>query len=156
MPDKRTDYMSTAKIIICVPGIEKLLANLKPTKAAGPDHITPRVLRELAKQIAPILTTIFRSSLKTGVVFSDWNEALDTPVFKNGQHYNSAKYRLIPLTSMPCKLLDHMLVDTIMDHLETNNMLGWCFEPNQPLAVASWLPKTYVPSATSFSQIQIR
>ena len=62
MPDKQEDYMSMAEIIISVPGLEKLLANLKPIKAAAQDCITPRVLRELAKEIAPILTTICRSS----------------------------------------------------------------------------------------------
>ena len=37
-----------AEITNSFSGVEKLLANLKPTKAAGPDGITPRVLRELA------------------------------------------------------------------------------------------------------------
>ena len=86
MPDKLEHYVSMAEITISFPGVEKLLANLKPAKAAGPDGFTPRVLRELAKQIAPILTTIYRSSLKTGVVPSDWKEALVTPVFRKGEY----------------------------------------------------------------------
>ena len=78
--------MFMAEITNSFSGVEKLLANLKPAKAAGPDGFTPRVLRELAKQIAPILTTIYRSSLKTGVVPSDWKEALVTPVFRKGEY----------------------------------------------------------------------
>jgi hypothetical protein len=35
-------------INITVSGVEKLLSKLNPTKAAGPDNITPRVLKELA------------------------------------------------------------------------------------------------------------
>jgi hypothetical protein len=35
-------------INIKVSGVEKLISKLNPTKAAGPDNITPRVLKELA------------------------------------------------------------------------------------------------------------
>jgi hypothetical protein len=45
-------------INITVPGVDKLLSKLNPTKAAGPDNITPRVLKELAPFIAPILSHI--------------------------------------------------------------------------------------------------
>ena len=40
-------------------GVYKLLYNLNPNKAAGPDKIIPIVLKELAVHIAPILTIIF-------------------------------------------------------------------------------------------------
>ena len=40
----------------------KLLKSLKAHKAPGPDQISPRVLKEMANVIAPILTTIFRKS----------------------------------------------------------------------------------------------
>ena len=43
-------------------GITKLLANLNPHKAAGPDNIMPRVPKELAMEISPILTLIFSKS----------------------------------------------------------------------------------------------
>jgi hypothetical protein len=37
---------------------------LNPNKAAGPDEIKPGVLKELATEIAPILTLIFQISLE--------------------------------------------------------------------------------------------
>jgi hypothetical protein len=49
-------------INIFVNGIEKLLLNLNIHKATGPDGVTPRILKELAAYIAPILCIIFRSS----------------------------------------------------------------------------------------------
>ena len=48
-------------ITITCEGIAKLL-NLNPNKAAGPDEIKHRVLKELATEIAPILTTLYNLS----------------------------------------------------------------------------------------------
>jgi hypothetical protein len=47
-------------------GVVKLLHNLNPYKAAGPDNITPRVLKELSSEVSSILTFIFRKSYDTG------------------------------------------------------------------------------------------
>jgi hypothetical protein len=43
----------------------KLLHTLNPAKAAGPDNIRPRVLKELANKLAPILTIIFNIAINT-------------------------------------------------------------------------------------------
>ena len=43
-------------------GIQKLLEQLNPHKAAGPAGIKTTILKELAKEIAPILTIIFNIS----------------------------------------------------------------------------------------------
>ena len=44
-------------------GVKKLMEDLNPYKAGGPDGINPRVLRELAEELAPALTSIFQTSL---------------------------------------------------------------------------------------------
>ena len=53
-------------------GTENLLKNLNPNKASGPDEISPKLLKELHHEIAPILTKIFKSSLHSGIVPHDW------------------------------------------------------------------------------------
>jgi hypothetical protein len=55
-------------ITITCEGIAKLLLSMNPNKEAGPDEIKPRVLKDLATEIAPILTIIFEISLESGVV----------------------------------------------------------------------------------------
>ena len=54
------------EIDISINGILKLLNNLKPGKAAGPDSIRPILLKELKVELAPIIKVIFERSLQTG------------------------------------------------------------------------------------------
>ena len=101
-------------------GVQKLLEGLNPKKACGPDGITPRILKELAPELAPALTTLFRSSLTTGEVPLDWRTANVTPVFKKGEKYKPENYRPISLTSTVCKTMEHILVSHIMNFAENN------------------------------------
>ena len=55
-------YQTIPDLTITNNGICKLLKNLNPHKAAGPDNITPRILKELSTEISPILTIIFNAS----------------------------------------------------------------------------------------------
>ena len=55
-------------IVMTVSGIDKLLKEINPYKACGPDQIQPRVLKELHAQIAPILVIIFNKSLHLGII----------------------------------------------------------------------------------------
>ena len=57
---------------ISTKGVEKLLAGINPTKAAGPDLMPCRFMKELAPILAPILTAIFQQSMDTGVLPSSW------------------------------------------------------------------------------------
>ena len=118
-----TDYPVLDTVHISVEGVKKLLRNLQPGKAPGPDNISPRVLKELADEIAPILTIIYQSSVDTGKVPSEWKEANVTPLFKKGEQYEPANYRPVSLTSVCCKVLEHILTSTIMDHLERHHIL---------------------------------
>ena len=108
---------------ITEPGVTKLLPALQPGKAPGPDGITTTILKELAEVISPILTIIFQSSLDTGILPSVWKDANVTPVFKKGEHYDPANYRSVSLTSVCCKVLEHILTSNIMTHLELHGIL---------------------------------
>ena len=59
-------------------------------------------------------------SANSGAVPGDWRQALVSPVFKKGAHYNPVNYRPISLTSIPCKVLEHILTSATMTHLDSH------------------------------------
>ncbi|XP_076461741.1 uncharacterized protein LOC143294196 [Babylonia areolata] len=74
-------YPAMAEITIDKEGVRKLLKNINPYKAAGPDEIPAKVLKECADEIAPLLSIIFTKSLADGCVPDDWKMANVTAVF---------------------------------------------------------------------------
>jgi hypothetical protein len=68
-------------------GIEKLLRQVNPNKASGPDTIPNRILKECAEPIAPILQIILQQSLSTGDLPKDWRDANISSIFKKGDKH---------------------------------------------------------------------
>ena len=112
-----------SNIEITSAGVEKLLEKLDMSKATGPDGVSPRILKTLSTEIAPILTTIFKHSMKSGCVPTSWKKANVSAIYKKGEHYKPSNYRPVSLTSVPCKVMEHIVVSHVMSHLETNNIL---------------------------------
>ena len=110
-------------ITITTPGIFKMLKRLKPHKAAGPDNITARIMKELAQSIAPILQMIFQRSYNTGQIPMEWKEANVVPAYKKGPKTDPANYRPISLTCITCKLMEHIIASNIMKHARQNNII---------------------------------
>jgi hypothetical protein len=47
-------------------------------------NLSPRILKELADEISPLLQLIYTKSLDTGEVPADWRTANVSPVYKKG------------------------------------------------------------------------
>jgi hypothetical protein len=103
--------------------IERRLRKLKPDKAQGPDEIHPRILRECSKQLAPALFKIFQKSLDSGEIPHDWRQANVIPLHKGGTKAAPANYRPVSLTSVVCKVLERILKDRLVIHLEENQLM---------------------------------
>ena len=104
-------------------GVMKLLGNLNPHKAMGPDNIPPMILKECATELAPAVTAIFQTSYTTGDIPEDWRTALVTPIYKKGEKYQAINYRPISLTSVCCKIMEHIVTSQIMSHAEEHQIL---------------------------------
>jgi hypothetical protein len=110
LPDLgHTDHPALPNIKVNCMGVIKLLKNLKPHKATGPDGIPARLLKEIAEEIAPAITLLFQASLDQGTLPCSWKKALVVPVFKKGKRSAASNYRPISLTAIVCKLCEHIV-----------------------------------------------
>lgn len=58
-----------------------------------------------------------------GEIPSDWREALVVPIFKKGDKHQASNYRPVSLTSIVCKLLEHIIHSSVMKHFDQNEVL---------------------------------
>ena len=109
------------EISIDLNGVLKLLSNLKPDKAAGPDEIKPVVLKELRHEIAHTLSadwtvSVYRNSSK-------WlDQNLGCPLFKKGDKGNPVNYRPISLTCILYKVMEHIIASNLAKHFNKSCM----------------------------------
>ncbi|XP_072051476.1 uncharacterized protein [Amphiura filiformis] len=104
-------------------GVTKLLQNLKPHKAAGPDGIPVRLLKETAEEISPAITMLFQATLNQGTIPSCWKKALVVPIFKKGSRSSAFNYRPISLTAVLSKLCEHIVHCSVLHHLIDQGIL---------------------------------
>ena len=56
VPSCQMEFPKMENIVITAPGVRKLLANLDGSKSTGPEELSPRVLKEISFEIAPLLS----------------------------------------------------------------------------------------------------
>ena len=104
--------------------IKTRLHNLKEDKAAGDDNLSPRILKAISDEIAYPVAVIFRRSLDTGCVPRDWRTANVTPIFKKGNRHQTCNYRPVSLTSQICKVVESIIRDHLVQHLDDNYLIN--------------------------------
>jgi hypothetical protein len=104
--------------------VKKKLKNLNPCKSPGPDRIHPRILKELASQLATPLQIIFQRSMDDGQLPNEWREAVIAPIFKKGAKDKPGNYRPVSLTSVVCKVMEGLVRDKIVSHMNDNNLFS--------------------------------
>ena len=152
------NYPTIDPIVINPKGVEKLLSQLNPSKASGPDQIPCRILKGLSEELAPVVCALFNQSLDTGILPYLWSQAYVTPVVEKGQRCMPEHYRPVSLTCVSYKLFEHIICKHIRNHLDHHGILTplnmdsdqnipvrpsyfWPFRP-------SWLAETKKPKLT--------
>ena len=109
---------------ISVDLVKLKLCQLKTSSAAGPDGLHPRVLHETRDSVSTQLAAIYRETLDTGILPEDWALADVVPIYKKGSKDDPNNYRPISLTSIPCNVLESIIRDQLMEHLQSENLLA--------------------------------
>ena len=100
------------KINISESEVDRQLSKIKPNKAAGPDNICGKVLKECRKQLAPILTKIFQISLDKHMIPSMWLTSELILVPKNNLLKIKNDLRPVALTAIIMKTFEEFSLDT--------------------------------------------
>ncbi|GAB0209081.1 mitochondrial enolase superfamily member 1 [Grus japonensis] len=100
--------------------VNDLLHHLDAHKSMGPDGIHPRVLRELAEELAKPLSIIYQQSWLTGEVPDDWRLANVTPIYKKGQKEDPGNHRPVSLTSVPGKVMEQFILGALTKCVQDN------------------------------------
>ena len=101
----------------------KHLKKLKPNKACGPDGVSPMVLTKCAEILYMPLFEIFILSVRENDIPIDWRSAVIPPIFKKGSKTNAKNYRPVSLTSVVVKVLEGIIREKLVKHLEENDII---------------------------------
>uniref|UniRef100_A0A8U8BM73 Uncharacterized protein n=1 Tax=Geospiza parvula TaxID=87175 RepID=A0A8U8BM73_GEOPR len=104
--------------IIQEEAVKELLKCLDVHKSMGPDEIHPRVMRELANELAKPLSIIYQQSWFTGEVPDDWKLANVIAIHKKGAKEDPGNYRPVSLTSVPGKIMEQFILSAITKNLQ--------------------------------------
>lgn len=103
--------------------VEDILKTLKTGKAAGPDSIDNRLLKELSRPLSTPLTDLFNFSLAKGKVPSLWKQAHVTPIFKKNDPSDVANYRPISLLNTIGKVLEKIVHKYVFNFLNDHHVI---------------------------------
>ncbi len=112
--------------------VRKTLSRINPRKAAGPDNIPGRVLKDCAAQLTDVLTDIFNTSLSQAVVPTCLKSTTIIPVPKKSPVSCLNDYRPIALTPIMMKCFERLVMHKIKTSLpNTLDPLQFAYRPNR-------------------------
>lgn len=123
IPTQAANCPSVENLTVTKVQVIEKIDNLKKSNSCGPDGITSHILQSFKNELAGPLTKIFNKSLNNRVVPEDWKHANVTPIFKKGSKGKPENHRPIALTPVPCKILESLIKDKLIQHLDINNLI---------------------------------
>lgn len=104
----------------------KLFSHIKSNNAAGYDEISGKLIKHCRDEIIKPLLHIINTSLTQNLIPQNLKISKIYPKFKKGNKQDPGNYR--PISNLPTvsKLLERVIYDQIISHLEENKMLTIC------------------------------
>ena len=78
-------------------------------------------LKEVREGIATQLYLIFKRSLEEGKVPTAWKDSSVTALHKSGDKSLASNYQPVSLTSVICKMLEHIIKNHLLHYFNQNN-----------------------------------
>ena len=103
--------------------VVKKLKRIKASGAPGPDKVWSRVLHDMADALGKPLSIIYNKLMEEGYVPSIWRMANVCPIFKKGTKGDPANYRPVSLTCVVGKVMESLIRDKIVEHLEKYSLI---------------------------------
>ncbi len=127
------DTLSNDQALCLSPAdVRKTLSRINPRKAAGPDNIPGRVLKDCAAQLTDVLTDIFNTSLSQAVVPPCLKSTTIIPVPKKSPVSCLNDYCPIALTPIMMKCFERLVMHKIKTSLpNTLDPLQFAYRPNR-------------------------
>ena len=98
--------------------VDRVLQSTKPSKALGPDELSPLMLKHLGPKAHSYIAGMFQTSFNTGVIPSIWKTAPIIPLLKPAKPDDTGKsYRPVSLLSPLVKALETLLLPSLTEHL---------------------------------------
>ena len=97
------------------------LCSLDPSKASGPDGISPKILKIFSTALCSPLLYLFSQCLAQHTIPSGWRIHSITPIHKSGDRDNISNYRPISLLRFTSKILERIIYNTIINFI-TNSV----------------------------------
>ena len=104
--------------------ILKIIQNLNPNKAHGPDKISIRMIKSCDKSLCNSLEIIFKSCIIKGEYPSECEKANIVPVQKKGDKQSLKNYRPISLLPNFEKIFERIIYNNTFEYLTTNKLIS--------------------------------
>uniref|UniRef100_A0A3B1IXV6 Reverse transcriptase domain-containing protein n=1 Tax=Astyanax mexicanus TaxID=7994 RepID=A0A3B1IXV6_ASTMX len=120
--------------VLCLTAVDvrNTLRRVNPRKAAGPDNIPGRVLRECADQLTDVLTDIFNISLCSATVPTCLKSTTIVSVPKKSTVSCLNDYRPVALTPIIMKCFERLVMRNIKTQLPSSlDPLQFAYRPNR-------------------------